>query len=70
MDLTEIQQAIEALPTEQQMALLSWLADRDAREWDAQIEQDFSAGGAAMDILERVKTQVRRGESVPMNRGK
>ena len=46
MDIGEIQHAIEALPPEQQLILLHWLAERDRREWDARIELDFSPGGA------------------------
>ena len=68
MDIGEIQDAIEALSPEQQMTLLDWLAERDRREWDAQIERDFSSGGAGTSHLERVKAQIRRGESVPMDK--
>jgi hypothetical protein len=70
MGIGEIQRAIETLPTEQQMALLDWLADRDRREWDSQIERDFSPEGAGMDLLNRVKAQIRRGESAPMGSGR
>ena len=69
MGLREIQHAIERLPTEQQMALLDWLAERDRREWDSQIERDFSPDGAGMDLLNQVKAKIRRGESVPMSSG-
>jgi hypothetical protein len=65
MDLAEIQDAIDTLPTEQQTVLLDWLAERDRRQWDAQIERDFSPGGAGMDHLDRVKARVRSGESAP-----
>lgn len=68
MDIAEIQHAIETLSTEQQTALLDWLADRDHREWDAQIERDFSPGGSGMDLLDRVRAQVRGGESAPISR--
>lgn len=68
MDTGEIQHAIETLPPEQQLILLDWLAGRDRREWDAQIERDFSPGGAGMNLLEGVKAQVRQGESVPMHK--
>lgn len=68
MDIGEIQHAIEALSPEQQMTLLDWLAERDRREWDAQIERDFSPGGAGMHLLARVRAQVRGGESVSMNK--
>jgi hypothetical protein len=69
MDLREIQHAIETLPPEQQLALLEWLAERDRREWDSQIERDFSPDGAGMDLLDEVRAQIRRGESVPMGGG-
>ena len=51
MDLAQIQTAIATLPRDQQMALLEWLAERDQRDWDAQIERDFSPGGAGLEIL-------------------
>jgi hypothetical protein len=69
MGLPEIQHAIETLSTEQQTALLDWLAERDRHQWDAELERDFSPGGAGMDFLDRVKAQVRQGESVPMGKG-
>ncbi len=68
MDIGEIQHEIEGLSPEQQAALLDWLAQRDRREWDAQIERDFTPGGAGMNLLEQVRAQVRRGESVPMDK--
>jgi hypothetical protein len=68
MDIGEIQQAIEALSPEQQMTLLDWLAERDRREWDAQLERDFSPGGAGMNLLDSVRAEVRRGESLPMQK--
>ena len=70
MDLVEIQHAIERLSAEQQIALLDWLANRDRRQWDAQVERDFSPGGAGMGLLEQVKAQVRRGASAPMGKGR
>jgi hypothetical protein len=70
MDLAEIQRAIETLSTEQQAALLDWLAERDRSQWDAQVERDFSPGGAGMDLLNGVKAKIRRGESAPMAEGR
>jgi hypothetical protein len=68
MEIAEIQQAIEALSSEQQTTLLEWLAERDRREWDSQLERDFSPGGSGMELLGQVKAQVRRGESVRMSK--
>jgi hypothetical protein len=69
MGLSEIQHAIETLPAEQQLALLDWLAERDRREWDSQIERDFSPDGAGIDLLNQVKARIHRGESAPMGSG-
>jgi hypothetical protein len=43
MDIGEIQQAIEALPKDQQAALAAWLSEREQAEWDAEIDRDFFA---------------------------
>jgi curved DNA-binding protein CbpA len=69
MGLREIQHAIETLSNEQQIALLGWLAERDRRQWDSQIERDFSPDGAGMELLNQVKARIRRGESVRMGNG-
>jgi hypothetical protein len=69
MSLTELQRAIEALPAEQQAGLAAWLAERDRRQWDIEIDQDFSPGGAGMALLDRVRAQVGRGESKPLAEG-
>ncbi len=69
MDIAEIQREIELLSTEQQAVLLDWLAERDRRQWDTEIERDFSTGGAGMRLLERVEAQIRRGESTTIGKG-
>jgi len=33
------------------------------RAWDAQIERDFSEGGAGMAMLEEIDTAIESGES-------
>ena len=69
MDLAAIQHAIEDLPREQQAALAAWLAERDQEEWDAEIERDFSTGGAA--IHARRGDEGRRSRrQVPSIRGR
>jgi len=69
MSLTELQRAIEALPAEQQASLAVWLTEGDRRQWDLELEQDFSPGGAGMTLLDRVRAQVGRGESKPIAEG-
>jgi hypothetical protein len=70
MELAEIQRAIEELPREQQTALAAWLAERDQAEWDAEIERDFSPGGAGMKVLEEMKADARAGKFRPFEEGR
>jgi hypothetical protein len=70
MDIREIQIASEGLPSDQERTLLDWLAERDLRHWDAQIEEDFSEGGAGMDLLDRAKKQIEKGHSAPLHEGR
>ncbi len=69
MDLRQIQHVIEELPRGEQTALATSIVNRDRTLWDEEIERDFSSGGAGMDLLERVKKQVREGLSRPLSEG-
>jgi len=66
MSLIELQQAIAALPPEEQASLAVWIAERDRHQWDFEVEQDFSSGGAGMSLLDHVRAQVDLGESRPI----
>ena len=70
MDLSEIQHAIEELPKQQQAELAAWLAERDQAEWDAEIERDFTSGGAGVVLLEEMKADVRAGKFRPFEEGR
>jgi hypothetical protein len=70
MDLTEIQHAIEALPKDQQAALTVWLSERYQAEWDAEIERDFSPGGAGLALPEEMKADARAGKFRPFEQGR
>jgi len=69
VDLTQIQHVIEDLPAAEQTVLAAWI-DRDRARWDEEIERDFSAGGAGMELLDRVKKQVSDGLSRPLSQGR
>ena len=64
--LPEIQRAIETLSEDEQAQLATWVADRDRKVWDAELERDFSTGGAGSALLESVRRQVRAGKSAPL----
>ncbi len=69
MTLPEIQRAIETLPDDEQARLARWIAERDLAAWDAEIDRDFSAGGAGLSLLENVRSKVRAGKSRPLAEG-
>ena len=69
MTFAEIQRAIQELPQDDQTKLAGWIAERDRALWDAEIERDFSSGGAGSALLENVRQQVRSGKSRPFAEG-
>jgi hypothetical protein len=69
MTVSEIQRAIEDLPEDEQKRLATWIAERDRTVWDAELERDFSAGGAGSALLEDVRQRVRDGKSLPFAEG-
>jgi hypothetical protein len=62
MTVDTIKDLIEELPPGDQAALASWIGQRDARVWDAQIERDFSVGGAGMALLDGVDSSIGSGD--------
>jgi hypothetical protein len=70
MDLAEIQHAIEELPKDQQAELAAWIAERDQAEWEAEIERDFSPGGAGTALMEEMEADIRAGKYRPFEEGR
>ena len=66
MTLSAIKDAIQALSDGEKTALIDWLASVDRQLWDAQIEQDFSPGGAGMDLLKVVDAEIESGNFKPL----
>ena len=69
-DLSDIQKAIEHLPSEAQARLAAWMAQRDREQWDAELERDFSPGGAGMKLLEKVDRDIDAGKFQPFAEGR
>ena len=61
MTLEAIKKAIEELPEEEKLALETWLKEA----WDAQIEKDFSPGGAGLALLDEVDAEIEAGNFEP-----
>jgi hypothetical protein len=65
MTVEAIKELIEHVPPEEQTLLAVWMSDRDSKNWDDQIEQDLSAGGEGMALLEAVDSQIEAGNFKP-----
>jgi hypothetical protein len=70
VELAEVQRAIETLPKDQQASLVAWLAARDQAGWDAEIERDFSPGGAGIVLLEEMKADASAGKFRPFEQSR
>lgn len=67
MTVESIKEAIAELRPEEKTSLTAWLLEQDAAEWDRQMEEDFSPGGAGMALLEEAESDVRAGRVKPMD---
>ena len=70
MDLADIKRAIGTLPKEQQAALAAWISAQDQAEWAAEIERDFSPGGAGIVLLEEMKADARADKFRPFEQSR
>jgi hypothetical protein len=52
------------------VSLAAWLFEREQAEWDAEIERDFSPGGAGNALLEEMKADARTGKFSPFEQGR
>ena len=67
MTLEAIKEAITELPRDEKARLAAWLLQQDSKEWDRQIEEDFSPGGRGMALLEEARADVREGRAKPLD---
>jgi len=67
MTLEAIKQAITDLSPDEKTRLAAWVLQQDMREWDRQIEEDFSPGGRGMAMLEEAQADAREGRTKPMD---
>ncbi len=58
---TQIKKEIMSLPPGKRGQLLQWLIDMDRRDWDRELEEDFSGEGQGVALLRQVKEDFRAG---------
>ncbi len=66
MTLQAIKQAITELPESEKSSLVVWLNEQDAKAWDRQIEEDFSASGSGMALVEKWDAEINAEKTLPM----
>ncbi len=67
MTVEAIKEAISELGADEKTSLAAWLIEQDAAEWDRQMEEDFSPGGAGMALFEEAKAELHAGRVKPMD---
>ncbi len=67
MTVEAIKVAIAELPADEKTRLAAWVLQQDMKEWDSQIEEDFSPGGRGMALLEEAEGDVREGRVRPLD---
>jgi hypothetical protein len=67
MTIGAIKEAIEQLQPRARTRLAAWILRRDRKEWDRQIEEDFSNGGRGMALLEEAEADLRKGMTRPLD---
>jgi hypothetical protein len=69
MTVEAIKEAIAELPEDERHSLAAWLNLLEYDEWDKQMVEDFSAGGRAHHMVEKVKRDISEGKARPMEEG-
>jgi hypothetical protein len=60
-----IREEIMALAPNRRSQLLRWLIEMDRRDWDRQLEEDFSDHGPGAALLNEVQEDFRAGRCKP-----
>jgi hypothetical protein len=66
MSAQSLKEIIVGLPEEERRSLALWLNGLDYDDWDKEMAQDFSPGGRAAHLVEKVKADIATGEFCPV----
>ncbi len=58
---SQIRKKIMSLPPNIRGQLLKWLIEMDKRDWNHELEEDFSGKGPGVPLLNQVKEDFRGG---------
>ena len=69
MDVETIKAAIETLSESERRVLADWFQELEDRAWDAEMERDFSPGGRAQTLAEKIDREIEEGKFTPLDEG-
>ena len=59
----EIKEAVGKLTPAELAEVSAFIAQKEAKDWDAKIDADFAAGGRLASVLEEVKADYKAGRT-------
>src|SRR5436309_13319853 len=66
MSLMEIEKAVDRLSPEELAKLAAYIAHRDNRAWDKQLEEDFARGGKLEKVVQKIDAEIDAGKFKPL----
>ena len=66
MSLMEIEKAVDRLSSEELAKLAAYIAHRDNRAWDKQLEEDFARGGKHEKVVQKIDAEIDAGKFKPL----
>ena len=63
MSVGEIKEAVGKLTPAELAEVSAFIAQKEAKDWDAKIDADFSPGGRLASVLEEVKADYKAGRT-------
>jgi hypothetical protein len=69
MTVEAIKAAIGQLTEPERRELADWFEQLEEDAWDAEMEQDFSAGGRGQHLVEKVNQEIDQGKFTPLDKG-
>ena len=65
MDISvgEIKEAVDKLTPVELAEVSAFIAQKEAKDWDAKIDADFAPGGGLAAVLEEVKADYKAGRT-------
>lgn len=69
MTVEAIKAAIKQLTEPERRELADWFEQLEEQAWEAEMEQDLSAGGRGHHLAEEINRKIDEGEFTPLEKG-